>query len=116
MTRSELIAELSARFRQLQSKDAALSISVILDAITKSLINGGRAEIRGFGSFSLNYRPPRIGRNPRSGDRVAVPAKWTPHFKAGQELRQRVDFSRNSIDTMTEAIQFQAARQQDVQL
>lgn len=104
MTRSELIAELSARFRQLQSKDAALSVSVILDAITDSLINGGRAEIRGFGSFNLSYRQPRIGRNPRSGDRVEVPAKWTPHFKAGQELRERVDVRRNSIATMTEAI------------
>jgi integration host factor subunit beta len=116
MTRSELIAELSVRFRQLQSKDAALSVSVILEAITNSLISGGRAEIRGFGSFNLSYRRPRIGRNPRSGDRVEVPAKWTPHFKAGQELRERVDVRRSSIATMTEAIQFQAARQQDVQL
>jgi integration host factor subunit beta len=91
MTRSEIVAKLFARFPQLQSKDAALSVTVILDAITNSLINGGRAEIRGFGSFSLNYRPPRVGRNPKSGERVKVPAKWTPHFKAGQELRQRVD-------------------------
>ncbi len=97
MTRSELVAGLAARFRQLQSKDAALSVSVILDAITTSLINGGRAEIRGFGSFSLSYRQPRIGRNPRSGDRVEVPAKWTPHFKAGLELRQRVDVRRGVV-------------------
>jgi len=90
MTRSELIADLSARFRQLQSKDTALSVSLILDAITDSLANGGRAEIRGFGSFSLSYRQPRIGRNPRSGDRVEVPGKYVPHFKAGLELRQRV--------------------------
>lgn len=91
MTRSELVAELSARFPQLQAKDAAQSLTVILDGITNSLINGGRAEIRGFGSFSLKYRKPRIGRNPMSGERVEVPAKWTPHFKAGLELRQRVD-------------------------
>jgi len=97
MTRSELVTELSARFPQLQAKDALLSVSVILDAITNSLINGGRAEIRGFGSFSLNYRPPRIGRNPKSGERVDVPAKWTPHFKAGLELRQRVDVRRGVL-------------------
>ena len=94
MTRSELIAELSARFPQLQAKDAAQSVSVILEAVTDSLINGGRAEIRGFGSFSLSYRRPRIGRNPKSGEKVEVPAKWTPHFKAGLELRQRVDVRR----------------------
>ncbi|MDO8788196.1 MAG: integration host factor subunit beta [Sulfuritalea sp.] len=91
MTRSELVTALSARIRQLQSQDAALSVGAILDAITNCLINGGRSEIRGFGSFSLSYRQPRIGRNPRSGDRVEVPAKWAPHFKAGQELRHRVD-------------------------
>jgi len=91
MTRSELVAELSARFPQLQSKDAALSVSVILDAITNRLINGGRSEIRGFGSFGLSYRRPRIGRNPRTGEKVEIPAKWTPHFKAGLELRQLVD-------------------------
>ena len=91
MTRSELVAELSARFPQLQSKDAALSVSLILDAITNRLINGGRSEIRGFGSFSLSYRRPRIGRNPKSGGKVEIPAKWTPHFKAGLGLRQRVD-------------------------
>jgi len=91
MTRSELVAELSTRFPQLQSKDAALSVSVILDAITHRLINGGRSEIRGFGSFSLSYRRPRVGRNPKSGEKVNIPAKWTPHFKAGLELRQRVD-------------------------
>lgn len=91
MTRSELVAKLSARFPQLQAKDAAQSVSVILEAITNSVINGGRVEIRGFGSFSLSYRRPRIGRNPKSGERVDVPAKWTPHFKAGLELRQRVN-------------------------
>jgi integration host factor subunit beta len=94
MTRSELVAELSARFRQLQSKDAALSVSVILDAITTSLAKGGRSEIRGFGSFSLNHRRSRIGRNPKTGERVEVPARWIPHFKAGLELRQRVDIGR----------------------
>ena len=56
-------------------------------------MRGDRIEIRGFGSFALNYRPPRIGRNPKSGEKVSVPAKWVPHFKAGKELRERVDHS-----------------------
>ncbi len=94
MTRSELIEAISARFPQLQQKDAALAVKVILDAITDSLIGGGRAEIRGFGSFSLSYRNSRIGRNPKTGERVEITAKWTPHFKPGQELRQRVDVVR----------------------
>jgi integration host factor subunit beta len=59
--------------------------------MTDALAGGQRIEIRGFGSFALNYRPPRIGRNPKSGDRVQVPAKHVPHFKAGKELRERVD-------------------------
>ena len=92
MTRSELIAELAARFPQLQQKDVSVSVAAILDAITNSVKEGGRVEIRGFGSFSLTHRPPRIGRNPKTGERVAVPAKWSPHFKAGLELRQRVDY------------------------
>ena len=91
MTKSELIARLAERFPQLVAKDAELAVKVILDAMTEALANGDRIEIRGFGSFSLNHRPPRIGRNPRSGERVDVPEKWVPHFKAGKELRERVD-------------------------
>lgn len=91
MTKSELIASLAARFPQLVAKDADLAVKVILDAMTASLSQGGRIEIRGFGSFSLNYRPPRVGRNPKSGDKVHVPEKYVPHFKAGKELRERVD-------------------------
>ena len=94
MTRSELIEAISARFPQLQHKDAGLAVTVILGAITDSLIREERSEIRGFGSFSLNYRRPRIGRNPMTGERVEVPAKWSPHFKPGLELRQRVDVLR----------------------
>jgi integration host factor subunit beta len=63
----------------------------MLEVMTQALAEGGRVEIRGFGSFALNYRPPRIGRNPKSGERVHVPAKHVPHFKAGKELRVRVD-------------------------
>jgi len=92
MTKSELIAKLAARFPQLVVKDAELSVKAILDAMAEKLASGQRIEIRGFGSFSLNYRPPRLGRNPKTGDRVQVPEKHVPHFKAGKELRERVDF------------------------
>ena len=91
MTKSELIAQLAARFPQLVAKDADLAVKMILDAMSEALVRGDRIEIRGFGSFALNYRPPRLGRNPKSGEKVDVPAKWVPHFKAGKELRERVD-------------------------
>ena len=93
MTKSELIARLAERFPQLVAKDADFAVKMILDAMSDALVRGHRIEIRGFGSFALNYRPPRTGRNPKSGDKVSVPAKWVPHFKAGKELRERVDQS-----------------------
>ncbi len=93
MTKSELIAQLSVRFPQLVLKDAEIAVKTILDAMSQTLCDGHRIEIRGFGSFSLNYRPPRQGRNPKTGDTVPVPAKYVPHFKAGKELRDRVDES-----------------------
>ena len=65
----------------------------VADAMTHSLLGGHRIEIRGFGSFGLNYRPPRVGRNPKSGEKVQVPEKFVPHFKAGKELRERVDLA-----------------------
>lgn len=92
MTRSDLIAKLAERYPQLVAKDAELAVKVILDAMAGALARGGRIEIRGFGSFALNYRPPRTGRNPKSGEKVQVPAKYVPHFKAGKELRERVDY------------------------
>lgn len=91
MTKSELIDLLAARFPQLVAKDADYAVKMILDAMSEALAKGDRIEIRGFGSFALNYRPPRVGRNPKSGDKVQVPEKWVPHFKAGKELRERVD-------------------------
>jgi len=91
MTKSELIARLAERFPQLVAKDADFAVKMILDAMSEALAKGDRIEIRGFGSFALNYRPPRVGRNPKSGDKVSVPQKWVPHFKAGKELRERVD-------------------------
>jgi integration host factor subunit beta len=91
MTRTELIDKLSLKFPQLQLKDVDMSVRVIIDGISNALSHEDRAEIRGFGSFVLNYRPPRNGRNPKTGASVLVPAKFVPHFKAGKELRERVD-------------------------
>lgn len=91
MTKSELIEILSARHSQLAPKDAELAVKTMLDAMSQSLAQGDRIEIRGFGSFGLNYRPPRTGRNPKTGEKVQVPKKYVPHFKAGKELRERVD-------------------------
>ena len=91
MTRSELIDALAARFPQLTAQDAEVAVKELLDALTGALIQGQRIEIRGCGSFSLNYHPPRTGRNPKTGEKVDVPAKYVPHFKPGKELRDRVD-------------------------
>ncbi|MBI1906859.1 MAG: integration host factor subunit beta [Rhodocyclales bacterium] len=91
MTKSELIAKLAGRFPQLVAKDADFAVKMVLDAMSDALEQGDRIEIRGFGSFSLNYRPPRTGRNPKTGEQVQVPEKYVPHFKAGKELRERVD-------------------------
>lgn len=94
MTKSELISRLAERFPQLGAKDADIAVNVILDALAAGLARGDRIEIRGFGSFSLNYRPPRIGRNPKSGEKVHVPQQYVPHFKAGKDLRERVDYKK----------------------
>ena len=72
MTKSKLINLLASRFSQLVYKDAELSVKTILDAMGETLSKGKRIEIRGFGSFSLNYRPPRLGRNPKTGSKVEV--------------------------------------------
>ena len=91
MTKSELIARMAERYPQLVAKDADFAVKTLLDAMSDALTTGQRIEIRGFGSFSLNSRPPRIGRNTKSGDTVMVPEKRVPHFKPGKELRERVD-------------------------
>ncbi|MBP6020835.1 MAG: integration host factor subunit beta [Burkholderiaceae bacterium] len=91
MTKSELIAILASRYPQLSARDTDYAVKTMLDAMTQALTNGQRIEIRGFGSFSLSERLPRIGRNPKSGEKVLVPAKQVPHFKPGKELRERVD-------------------------
>src|ERR1700674_325644 len=92
MTKSELIAILSERHTTLKPKDAEFAVKTMLDAMAKALATGDRIEIRGFGSFGLNHRPPRTGRNPKTGEKDLVPEKFVPHFKAGKELRERVDF------------------------
>jgi integration host factor subunit beta len=91
MTRSELIELLASRFPSLVAADTKLAVSILIDAITGAMARGERAEIRGFGSFSTILRKPRIGRNPKTGERVEVPAKVVPYFKAGKEMRERVD-------------------------
>ncbi|MEI8325878.1 MAG: integration host factor subunit beta [Betaproteobacteria bacterium] len=91
MTRSDLVEELASRFGQLTQHDAESAVKTILDAMGEALIQGHRIEIRGFGSFSINHRPPRIGRNPRNGESVAIPEKRVPHFKPGKALREAVD-------------------------
>lgn len=92
MTRYDLIGRLSSRFPQLKHEDALYSVIQILYAIEQQLSVGGRVEVRGFGSFSTHTRPARRGRNPKTGEAVMVSTKSTPHFKAGKELRERVDF------------------------
>ena len=91
MTKSELIELLAAEQSHLAYKDVELAVRCILEQMSNALSSGERIEIRGFGSFSLHYRPPRIGRNPKTGDSVALAAKHVPHFKPGKELRDRVN-------------------------
>ncbi len=90
MTKSDLIDKIAQRQTYLAYKDVELSVKSLLEQMTQSLSTGTRIEIRGFGSFSLHFRPPRTGRNPKSGESVYLPGKNVPHFKPGKELRQRV--------------------------
>ena len=93
MTKSELIELLAAKQKHLPTKDVELAVKQVLEIMGDSLSQGDRIEIRGFGSFSLHYRPARQGRNPKTGDAVALSGKYVPHFKPGKELRERVDAS-----------------------
>jgi integration host factor subunit beta len=97
MTKSELIEVLAKRQSQLAYKDVELAVKTILEHMSSTLANGERIEIRGFGSFSLHYRPPRVGRNPKSGEPVSLPAKHVPHFKPGKQMRERVNNSNSPI-------------------
>jgi integration host factor subunit beta len=91
MTKSELIDLLAAEQVHLAYKDVEEAVRKIIDRMSGALATGERIEIRGFGSFSLHYRPPRIGRNPKTGDAVSLAGKYVPHFKPGKELRDRVN-------------------------
>jgi integration host factor subunit beta len=91
MTRSDLVEALASKFSHLTQRDAEFAVKTILDAMSDALVRGHRIEIRGFGSFSINRRPPRVGRNPRSGESVQIPEKRVPHFKPGKALREEVD-------------------------
>ena len=94
MIKSELIANLAAKTTHLPEKQVTESINHILELMSSALIDGKRIEIRGFGSFSLHYRPPRNAHNPKTGEKVVTEAKYSPHFKPGKELRERVDASK----------------------
>lgn len=100
MTKAELIEKLAQRFPKLLSKDTELAVRLILDEISDTLSRGDRVEIRGFGSFGVNYRNARIGRNPKSGEEVAIDGKHMPHFKPGKELRDRVVAAWQTQDVM----------------
>jgi len=91
MTKSELIESLATRQKHLAANDVELAVKSVLEQMSHSLSTGERIEIRGFGSFSLHYRPPRMGRNPKTGESVAVPAKRVPYFKPSKELRDLVN-------------------------
>nr|WP_255592471.1 integration host factor subunit beta [Bordetella sp. BOR01] len=108
VTKSELIAALAARYPQLAARDTDYAVKTMLDAMTQALASGQRIEIRGFGSFSLSQRSPRVGRNPKSGEQVLVPGKQVPHFKAGKELRERVDLAGGLADAQADGTQDEA--------
>ena len=91
MTKSELIERIAARQPQLSLRDVELSVKMILDSMSEQLAQGERVEIRGFGSFSVHHRPARLGRNPKTGEQVRLSSRYTPHFRPGKELRERVN-------------------------
>tara|TARA_Y100000768_G_scaffold148001_1_gene110416 strand:- start:456 stop:773 length:318 start_codon:yes stop_codon:yes gene_type:complete len=95
VTKSELIDKISEKIPQLGSKDVELSVKSLIEKIIETLAVGDRTEVRGFGSFSVHYRKPRIGRNPKTGDSVSLPGKNAAHFKPGKVLRNRINNSQD---------------------
>ncbi|MBC8211598.1 MAG: integration host factor subunit beta [Gammaproteobacteria bacterium] len=91
LTKSDLIESLTRAQGHLAYKDVELAVKSLIEMMSNALSMGERIEIRGFGSFSLHFRPPRVGRNPKSGDKVELPGKYVPHFKPGKELRDRAN-------------------------
>ena len=110
MTKSELIERIAARQPQLSIKDVELAVKTVLEDMSEMLANGGRIEIRGFGSFSLHFRAPRTGRNPKTGESVDLQGKYVPHFKPGKELRDRVN------ESLQEELQQAAGAKQGVRV
>ncbi len=98
MTKSELINLLAEKYSHIAFKDVESAVKGMIDHMTIALSSGERIEIRGFGSFSLHYRPPRVGRNPKTGDAVELSSKFVPHFKPGKELRDKVNQSREDFE------------------
>lgn len=96
MTKSELIEYIAEKQDHLPVRDVELAVKLLLDYMSEMLAVGERIEIRGFGSFSLHYRAPRMGRNPKTGETVQLEGKYVPHFKPGKEMRDRVNDSINS--------------------
>jgi len=97
MTKSELIDILAQRQAHLKADDVDMAVKTLLEMMSDALTHGDRIEIRGFGSFSLHFRPARIGRNPKTGDSVALVGKHVPHFKPGKELRERVNLRNDAL-------------------
>ncbi|CUA82602.1 MULTISPECIES: integration host factor subunit beta [Pseudidiomarina] len=91
MTKSELITQLTKLYPELSPRQVEDAVKELIEQMAQQMASGGRIEIRGFGSFSLHYRAPREGRNPKTGEKVQLDAKHVPHFKPGKELRERVD-------------------------
>ena len=105
MIKSELIAKLTTKITHLSEKQVADSANLILELMSEALLNKRRIEIRGFGSFSLHYRAPRTAHNPKTGKKVTTSEKFTPHFKPGKELRERIDASRQITPILEDAKQ-----------
>ena len=93
MTKSELIDAIAERQPHLANRDVEVAVKTLLEHMSEALADGGRIEVRGFGSFSLHHRPARTGRNPKTGEAVELPAKYVPHFKPGKQLRERINQS-----------------------
>tara|TARA_R110002126_G_scaffold136226_1_gene280784 strand:- start:1005 stop:1283 length:279 start_codon:yes stop_codon:yes gene_type:complete len=91
MIKSELVQILATRNSHLYHRDVENIVNAVLDEVSKALADGNRVELRGFGAFSVKHRPARSGRNPRTGEAVAVEEKWVPFFKTGKELRERLN-------------------------
>lgn len=93
MTKSELIEKIAGKQEQLPPRDVELAVKMILEKMTQALVHNDRIEVRGFGSFCLHFREPRLGRNPKTGDTVELSGKYVPYFKPGKEMRERVNAS-----------------------